>query len=369
MRLTSSYPKLHTFYNPYCIGDDILVRRIEKMSVGDIYKQKPSTQSFLQFCSLSMFSIIQFFHPNVTTIDIVRSWAFQPSFVNMLKVASPQDAAVVFHWNVKNTCKSKTFEQIFVAIYRYVHISENNDTLRKVSERLNITVDEMAFFLRRTVGSLLLMPTIKTSALEEGVKEGKVVEAKVTRLIELVAFLKTIQSGTKIPEHKLKEIVRSYSFGIARNLTDESLRRIISTNHIDVFTKYVELKNLGLFFGNLSLGYLKKMCLSDIVVHLIGIKLEDFVRQFAASMDVEEYVYNKIIELEMYWNISTNKLTLENLLTASKLMEGNVAMHSLYATKFYRMVFIITSEITITWNYRITFFLSLQSCDIQQSLT
>ena len=308
----------------FTLGHDLRLRRFERMTVHDIYKQNTSMKGYFQLCSCSIYSIIQFSHPNVTTIDIVRTWALVPSQITVLKIASPSDMAVAFEWDVKNTCKSKTF-QSFLDIARLgSYIGVNNDTLKKFGKRLNLTVDEMAFLLRRTVASLLLMPNIKFKKLQREINQGKLVEQKVSRLIQLVAFLKTIQPGARFNEHKLKEIIRNYSYEIAKNLTDDSLKQIISTNHIDVFTKYVQLKNLGVFFGNLSLDNLKELRLSDIIVDLMGMDINDFESQFSSD-DVK----NKIREVEMYWGIRTELLTLEKLLIASKLMEGNVQFVSL----------------------------------------
>jgi hypothetical protein len=293
------------------------------MTVQDIYKQNPS-KDYFQLCSCSIYSIIQFAHPNVTTIDIVRTWALIPSQITVLKIASPSDVAIAFEWDVKKTCKSKTFQSFLDVARLGSYIGVNNDTLKKFGKRLNLTVDEMAFLLRRTVASLLLMPNIKFKKLQREINQGKLVEQKVSRLIQLVAFLKTLQPGARFNEHKLKEIVRNYSYEIAKNLTDDSLKQIISTNHIDVFTKYVQLKNLGVFFGNLSLDNLKELRLSDIIVDLMGMDLNDFESQFSS-----EDVKNKIREVEMYWGIRTELLTLEKLLIASKLMEGNVQFVSL----------------------------------------
>ena len=295
------------------------------MTVEDVYKQKPFGKGYLELCSWSIFSIIQFAHPNITTIDIVRTWALLPSQITVLKIASPKDMAVAYDWrNIKKTCKSKRF-QTFLEIAKFgSYIDVNNDTLRKFGKRLNLTIDEMAFFLRRTVASLLLMPVIRFGKLQKEINQGKMVEQKVTRLLELVTFLKTLQpsAGGRLNVIKLKEIVRDYSYDDAKNLTDESLKHIISTNHVGIFTKYVQLKNIRVFFGNLSLDKLKDLRLSDIIVDLMGMDLHDFESQFS-SEDVRDSVHNKIREVEMYWDISTEQLTLEKIVIASKLMEGN----------------------------------------------
>ena len=321
---------LHTLFTSFfsALGHDLRLRRIEKMTVEEVYKQKPSGKGYFQLCSWNIFSIIQFVHPNVTTIDIVRTWALIPSQITVLKIASPSDVAIAYEWDVKKTCKSKMF-QSFIEIARFgAYINVNNDTLKKFGRRLNLTIDEMAFFLRRTVVSLLLMPNIKFEKLRREINQGQLVEQKVSRLIQLVTFFKTLQPGTHFNEYKLEEIVRNYSYEIAKNLTDDSLKRIISTNHIDIFTKYVQLKNLGVFFGNLSLENLKELRLSDLIVDLMGMDLHDFENQFSND-DIEDSVDNRIREVETYWDISIEQLTLEKLLIASKLMEGNVeSLHS-----------------------------------------
>ncbi|XP_028405320.1 uncharacterized protein LOC114527820 isoform X2 [Dendronephthya gigantea] len=315
----SNVSKFIPFVKKVMSGRDSRLQEIHKMTVKDIYEQQPAERSLTQLCSLTLFSIIQFAKPQVTTIDIVRTWALIPSQITVLKVATPNDMADAFRWNVAKTCKSKTFEDYFEKA-RGVDIDAKNDTLRKFSEQLNLTIVEMAFFLRRTVGSLLLLPNIKFKNVQRRVNQGRLVENRVSRMIQLVNSLKNLQPGTWFEENKLKEIVRNYSYKIAKNLTDSSLRRIISTNHIDVFTKYVSLKNLGIFFGNLSLDDLRMMNLSEIVVNLIGMDRDDFVNRFS-SLDVEKSLDNSIYNVEMYWDISSEWLTLEKLLIAWRFME------------------------------------------------
>ena len=293
------------------------------MTVPDINKHRPSKKDYSELCSWSIFSIIEFAHPNVTPIDIVRTWAQKPSQISLLKNASPNDMAVAFKWNVKKACKSKTIKELLDQTWRAVYIRSNNDTLKKFGKRLNLTIDEMTFFLQKTLFSLLLMRRIKFEDLQREINQGKLVEEKVSRLVELVTFIKTLQPGTRFNEYELKQIVRNYPYKLAKNLTDESLRHIISTNNIDIFTKYVQLKNLGIFFGNLSLDYLKKLRLSDVIVDLIGIELNDLKSQFS-RYNFEDSVQNRIGEVEIHWDISTESLTLENLLIASRLMEGRV---------------------------------------------
>ena len=293
------------------------------MTVPDINKQRRSKKGHSELCSWSIFSIIEFAHPNVTTIDAVRTWALKPSQISLLKNASPNDMAVAFKWDVKKACKSKRIKNFLDESWRAVYLHSNNDTLKKFGKRLNLTIDEMTFFLQRTLFSLLLMRRIKFEQLQKGINQGKLVEEKVSRLVELVTFLKTLQPGICFNEYKLKQTVRSYRYEIARTLTDESLKHIISTENIDVFTKDVQLKNLGIFFGNLSLGDLKEIRLKDVIVDLMGIELNDFKSQFS-SFDFENSVQNKISEVEIHWDISAESLTLEKLLIASTLMEGRV---------------------------------------------
>ena len=241
--------------------------------------------------------------------------------------------AVAYEWgDVKKTCKSKRF-QGFVEIARFgSYINVNNDTLKKFGKRLNLTIDEMAFFLRRTVASLLLMPVIRFKKLQREIDEGQMMEQKVNRLLQLVAFLETLQPGicTRLNVIKLKEVVRNYSYDDSKNLTDDSLKHIISTNHVDIFTKYLQLKTIRLFFGNLSLDKLKELRLSDIIVDLMGMDLHDFESQFP-NEDVQDSVHNEIREVEMYWDIATEQLTLEKILVASKLMEGNYVLKTKFA--------------------------------------
>lgn len=303
------------------LGRDLRLHEIGKMTVQEIYEQQSTERSFVQLCSMTLFSIIQIALRHVTAIDVVRTWAFIPPQITVLKVATPNDMAVAFGWNVKNACKSKTFTDYFEKA-RGVNINVKNDTLRKFSERLNLTIDEMAFFLRRTVGSLLLLPNIKFENVQRNVNQGRLVEDRVSRMIQLVNFLKSLQPGAWFEENKLKEIVRNYPYKIAKNLTDSSLKRIISTNHIDVFTKYVSLKNLGYFFGNLSLDDLRMMNLSQIVLNLIGMNRDDFVNRFS-SLDVADSLENNIYNVERYWGISCEWLTLEKLLIAWRFMEGD----------------------------------------------
>lgn len=296
------------------------------MTVPDINKLRPSKKDYSELCSWNIFSIIKFAHPNVTAIDIVRTGAQKPSQISLLKNASPNDMAVALKWNVKKACKSKTIKDLLDEAWRAVYIRSNNDTLRKFGKRLNLTINEMTFFLQRTLFSLLLMRRINFGDLQRGINQGRLVEEKVSRLAELVTFLKTLQPGTRFNEYELKQIVRNYPYKIAKNLTDESLRHIISTNNIDVFTKYIQLKNLGVFYGNLSLDYLKELRLSDVIVDLIGIELNDFKRQFS-YLNFEDSVQNKIGEVEIHWDISTGSLTLEKLLIASRLMDGKVLFY------------------------------------------
>ena len=319
----SNVSKYLPFLDEVMSGHDLRLRQIEHMTVEDIYKQKPLEKSYFELCSWTLFCIIQFAHPNVTTIDIVRTWALIPSQITVLKIASPNDMTVAYEWgDVKKTCKSKRFQRFLEIVRLGSSINVNNDTLKKFGKRLNLTIDEMAFFLRRTVASLLLMPVIRFKKLQREINEGKIVEQKVTRLLQLVTFLKTLQPGicSRLNVNKLKEVVRNYSYDDSKNLTDDSLKHIISTNHVDTFTKYVQLKNIRVFFGNLSLDKLKELRLSDIIVDLMGMDLYDFEGQFS-NEDFYDYVHNEIRAVEIYWDISTEQLTLENILVASKLME------------------------------------------------
>ena len=304
-------------------GQDLRLRRFEMMTLLDIYNQKPSPIGYLQLCSWTVYEIIQYLYPDITNIDIVRSWALIPSEITTIKIASPNDLASAYKWDLKTTCKSKTMESILTEMsWSGMFIYSNNDTLNKFAKHLNLTVDMMAFLLRRTVSSLLLSPKIKFKQLKEEINQAELVEKKVSRLIELVDYLKILQPGIRLNERKLKEIVRNFTYKIAKNLTDDSLRGIISTNHIHVFTKYIPLKNLGVFFGNQSLDDLKQRQLSDIIVNLTKIDLKDVESQFLYQ-DMQDFLDSRIWEVENFWHISAEWLTLEKLLIASKLMKGN----------------------------------------------
>lgn len=290
------------------------------MTVRDIYQKnskKPPTNDYLQLCSRRIYSIIQFDHPDVTAIDIVRTWALTPLQITVLRISSPSDVAVAYEWDVKKTCMSKTFKN-FVDVAKFgAQINVNNDTLKKFGKRLNVTIQEMAFLLRRTVASLVLMPNIKFGKLKKQIHLGRLVEQKVARLIELVTLLKRLRPGTRLNEYKMEGIVRNCSFENVNNLTDAALKKIIVANDVEVFTKHVRLETLILFFGNQSLDILKEKRLSYIIVSLMGMNLSDFLSRFS-----HEVIDSRVSEIERHWGISSERLTLEQLLIASKLMEG-----------------------------------------------
>lgn len=194
----------------------------------------------------------------------------------------------------------------------------NNDTLVKIGAQLNMTTEEIALLLRMTTTSLLLTSAINPDTLRQDIRESKVIEERVSRMEHFVLKLTEFQPGCEVDVLKLRKVLRNLSYEVAKNMSDDAVKKIILINHIGVFVEHVQLKNLGLFFGQ-SLKSLRELRLREVIVGLLGIPLAILKKSYSAFYD-GVYVEKTLSAVGTFWNISTLELTLEKLLTASRLM-------------------------------------------------
>ena len=303
----------------------MVVQRIMRMTIQDISK-KHGVNGDVMLCSRSLQAIIKLAHPRMTSTDLVRTLAVQPELVKLLEIASPRDVALAFNWEIHATCESMTLKQMIDNLTRsHLPYRANNDTLQKIGKELNMTTKEIASLLRETTVSLLLTPAIKPDVLRQEIQMKKVIEEKVSRMECFVLELTRLQPECNVNLLKLQKVLRNYSYQIVRNMSDIAVKRVISRNQIGVFIKNILIKNLLLFFAQTWESF-KGLRLRDIIVELLGVPLDVLTRDYSYLSDAV-VVENTLNEVEIYWNISTVELTLEKVLTASRLMEGRQSLY------------------------------------------
>ena len=292
-----------------------------RMTVQDVAKQQQNTGSYGDLCKTNLYVIITAVHPTMTNTDIVRTLALKPVQIALLKLATPQDVALAFNLKMDTACKSTTLKEIIDYLtQKDIPYLANNDTLAKLGKQVHMTVSEMASLLRKTPTSLLLTPVIETDLLRREIGERKIIEEKVTRMEGFAMELTKFQPGCDVDLSKLRRILRNYSFEVVSNMSDAAVKRIISSNQIGIFVEKIRLKTVRFFFGR-TWQSLKRLRLHEILVELLGIPCVVFTKRYVDLYDAAS-VENTLNQVEIYWNISSVELTLEKLLRASKLMEG-----------------------------------------------
>ena len=291
------------------------------MTVQDVAKQQQNTGSYGDLCKTNLYDVIMAVHPTMTKTDIVRTLALQPVQIALLKLATPQDVALAFNLKMHTACISMTLKEIIDYLtQKDIPYEANNDTLAKLGKQVHMTVFEMASLLRKTPTSLLLTPVIEIDLLRREIGERKIIEEKVTRMEGFASELTKFQPGCDVDLSKLRRILRNYSFEVVRNMSDAAVKRIISSNQIGIFIEKIRLKTVRFFFGR-TWQSLKQLRLHEILVELLGIPCVVFTKRYVDLYDAAS-VENTLNQVEIYWNISSVELTLEKLLRASKLMEG-----------------------------------------------
>lgn len=290
------------------------------MNIEEIHKQITTHYDHHELCTRNLFSIIKAFYSTVKPVDVVRTWAFYPQSIAKLYSITPIDIAKHYFWDIRETCKSTMF-RIFLGKLDNVDKIPYNLTIKMYGELLNVTIVEMAFYTRMSLAVLYsLKMDFKT--LQMKVEQGKLIEIKVARIVELVAFIEYLQPGIQYNVLSLSNFVSNCSYEVARNLTDKSMKKLIAKYNIDIFIKFIHLKNIAKFFGILSFAEFQELQISNVILDLLGMKLFQIQSSFP-RMNILNIAEKKIHDIERYWNLSSQLLTIENILLVGKLMKGN----------------------------------------------
>lgn len=291
------------------------------MTVQDIAKQQQNAGSYGDLCKTNLYLVIKSVHPAMTNTDIVRTLALEPVKIALLNLATPQDVALALNIKIHTACKSMILKEIIDYLtQKNIPYEANNDSLAKLGKEVHMTVFEIASLLRKTPTSLLLTPLIELDLLRQEIYE-RTIEEKVTRMERFASELTKFQPGCNVDLSKLRRILRNYPFEVVRNMSDVAVKRVISSNQIGIFVEKIWLKTVGFFFGR-TWQSLRKLRLHEILVDLLGIPCAVFTRRYVDLYDTASLENTTLNQVEKYWNISSVEFTLENLLRASKLMEG-----------------------------------------------